>query len=271
MHWKSTVPTWGSFLATVLGIALTAYWRGKDMNAPAQSTDWADIRYWSSILLLLGGVIGAGILNWKASRNRATLPYGSSGSQSNAGATFEISKARSAANPPAPDLYVRYETSPSHSKLVFSTNASDSINIQKVGRLVSEEWYRCEHDIGLLRTAYHPVEANSPSDCPLEARFSELLARGLPETRNSISIEYSYKQGTYSTVFYLHKNTDGSIVSTTIPPVPVALDLDQLREKRNLLNQAVRQTYRGRRVADATEGKSSDRESTQRDHRYELR
>lgn len=80
----------------------------------------------------------------------------------------------SRSEPGAPDLHVTYDACPSGSKLVFSTKCSDSITIRKIGRLVSEEWYRCEHDIGLLRTAYHPIEANRHSECPVNATFQPI-------------------------------------------------------------------------------------------------
>ncbi|MGI9075066.1 MAG: hypothetical protein ACR2JB_27975 [Bryobacteraceae bacterium] len=143
-----------------------------------------------------------------------------------------------------PDLRVRYDANGPRPKLVFSTSSPVPITITKIGELISEELYRCEHDLGLLQNVHPDVEHRRPLECQMSGEpLKTLLKAGGPRTSDFVAIEYSDANGNYSATFYLHKNPDGSIVWTNKPTEGV-LNLDSLRKSSDFYDPPIRSSFR---------------------------
>jgi hypothetical protein len=152
---------------------------------------------------------------------------------------------------PQPDLRVSHESlHGNRGKILFKTSSSKPIKIVKVGPLISEELYRAEHELVLLKTVYPDIEANAPLECQmlgvndvkrhLSTSLESVLESG-GTSSDSVVIEYSSEDGIFSKNFSLYKNSDGTIVWDTKQPGTVPGDLSDLRHRISLLKSAPEQ------------------------------
>jgi hypothetical protein len=155
--------------------------------------------------------------------------------------------------PKIPDIRVSYEDQAGNrAKLVFKTSNPTPVKILRIGPLVSQEMYRMEHELMLLKTVYPDVEIGSPAECQIlgvndtkgklgTSLTSVLEAGGV--TSDSVLIEYADADSNkFSKTFHLHKNSDGSIVwASEESPLPRPKDLSDLRHRLGLLKSAPEQ------------------------------
>lgn len=143
-------------------------------------------------------------------------------------------------------------------RLVFAVpKGSPAVKIRTVGAFVSEEIYRLYLPFQLLQTEIPEVEDSSAVECQFVApNIKAALEAGGPMTLDSIAVEYSLvgRSETFTSRFFIFKNSDGSIVFSTERTVTSPKDLTELRERLRLLREADHNlTFAGRLIELANE------------------